>query len=44
MPTMALGAPRMPVFNADHPFLFLIQDTETGNILFMGRVCDPSKN
>jgi serpin B len=44
MPTMARDAPRIPVFNADHPFVFIIQDTETGNILFMGRVSDPSKN
>jgi serine protease inhibitor len=29
------------VFNADHPFVFIIQDKETGNILFMGRVTDP---
>jgi len=29
-------------FRAGHPFIFLIQDTESGNILFMGRVVDPS--
>ena len=31
------------VFNADHPFIFLIQEKATGNILFMGRVTDPTK-
>ncbi|MCK4596248.1 hypothetical protein KAT73_05660, partial [candidate division WOR-3 bacterium] len=30
-------------FRADHPFIFLIQDRETGIILFLGRVSDPSK-
>ena len=32
-----------PVFRADHPFIFIIQQKETGNILFMGRVSDPNK-
>ena len=30
-------------FRADHPFIFIIQEKETGNILFMGRVVDPTK-
>lgn len=31
----------IPVFRADHPFIFLIQDNETGMILFIGRVSSP---
>ena len=33
--------PKIPVFRADHPFIFLIQENNTGNILFMGRVVNP---
>ncbi len=34
--------PEQPeVFDANHPFLYLIQHKETGTILFMGKVVDP---
>ncbi|MFH1256177.1 MAG: serpin family protein [Candidatus Diapherotrites archaeon] len=32
----------IPIFRADHPFIFLIQEKQTGTILFLGRVSDPS--
>jgi serpin B len=31
----------VPVFRADHPFLFAIYERTSGNLLFMGRVTDP---
>ncbi len=33
--------PPPPVFRADHPFLFLILERETGTALFIGRVMNP---
>jgi len=37
----SIGPDTTPIFRADHPFLFLIRDKTTGNILFLGRVMDP---
>jgi len=39
----ATGLPNFVEFRADHPFIFIIQEKETGNILFMGRVNDPTQ-
>lgn len=33
--------PPPPVFRADHPFVFLIRDVQTGAVLFIGRVAQP---
>ncbi len=33
--------PFVPYFGADHPFIYLIRDKQTGTILFLGRVTDP---
>lgn len=40
--TLSNDKPKTPVFRADHPFIFLIQQKNTGNILFMGRVVNPN--
>jgi len=45
MKTMAAAPGRevpVPVFKADHPFLFVIQDNNTGTVLFTGRITNPN--
>ena len=38
-----VSARPIPVFRADHPFLFLIRDQRNGSILFLGRVTNPTQ-
>jgi serpin B len=43
MPTGAAIQTQEPVpFICDHPFLYFVRDTQTGSILFAGRMMDPS--
>jgi serpin B len=39
--TIARAPEQAVVFRADHPFIFLIRDTRTQAILFIGRLTDP---
>jgi serpin B len=42
-PTYVISFPSAPVvFNADHPFLFVIRDTQSGSVLFEGQVANPT--
>lgn len=45
---VTVGTTSMPPppleFRMDHPFLYIIRETSTNSILFMGRVSDPSVN
>ncbi len=38
------STPPPPVFRADHPFIFFIRDTQSGSVLFMGRLANPSQS
>lgn len=35
--------PPVPIFRADHPFLFAIRDRKSGTILFLGRMANPTR-
>jgi serpin B len=37
-----MASPKFVIFRADHPFIYLIRDNDTGTILFVGRVVDPT--
>jgi serpin B len=43
-----IGLTSMPpaalVFKMDHPFMYIIRETSTNSIIFMGRVVDPLVN
>jgi serpin B len=43
--TCMSAPPAPPIeFNADHPFLFTIRDTQTGTVLFMGQEMNPTQD
>jgi len=43
MKLTSMGPDRIPVFRADHPFLFLIRDRTSDSVLFLGRVMNPTE-
>lgn len=41
MELTSVGPDQSRIFKADHPFIFIIQEKQTGNILFLGKIIDP---
>ena len=42
VPTVVVVPPPPIMFDANHPFLFLIRDDQSGSVLFMGQEVDPT--
>lgn len=40
--TTSVNTNPVPLFRADHPFLFGLRDAHTGGLLFLGRMADPA--
>lgn len=38
----SLGPPQPFTFNVNHSFIYIIRETTTGSVIFMGKVADPS--
>jgi len=41
--SLAIARPMVPVFRVDHPFIFFLQENQTGSVMFLGRVQDPTR-
>ncbi|MDD5530809.1 MAG: serpin family protein [bacterium] len=41
MTKCSMPTKQIPIFRADHPFIFLIRDNRSGSILFLGRLTNP---
>ena len=44
MATKAAPSKPVPVFRADHPFIFMIIHKPSNSVLFLGRLSDPAQS